>query len=256
MDSFDFLRNMHKNNAELPAEQPAKKNNKLKKVQRKDSRYPLLNEKIDFTDLKSINKYLDSIVLWAAYGGIGLLGLSFFDFTMRSYLIVNYIFIFIMCLTLKKYREPFIVLAIFLYSAFSIFIAAILSYSLQLFYLDYPSAPYRSDGHGFSLEGIFFVTIMALALKAAISIIKYERFCNIKINWANFFIKTLAAITCSGTFIKFYIDFYMKTHLFDLVYFLNFGCIGIIVFCYLAYSGFFPWGNHFRIKNLNQENKM
>ena len=256
MDNFDFLRNMHKNQGTLSAEQFVKKNNNPKKVQKKESRYPMLNEKIDFTDLKSINKYLYSIVIWAGYGGIGLLGLSFFDFTIRSYLIINYIFIFIMCLALKKYREPFIVLAIFLYSAFSIFIAALLSYMLQSFYLDYPSALYRSDGNGFSLEGIFFVTIMALALKAAISIIKYERFCNIKINWANFFIKTLAAITCSGTFIKFYIDFYMKTHLFDLVYFLNFGCIGIIVFCYLAYSGFFPWGNHFRIKNLNQENKM
>lgn len=161
-----------------------------------------------------------------------------------------------MCLTLKKYREPFIVLAIFLYTAFSIFIAAILSYSLQLFYLDYPSAPHRSDGHGFSLEGIFFVTVMALALKAAISIIKYEKFCNVKINWINFSVKTIAAIIYSGIFIKFYIDFYMKTHLFDLVYFLNLGCIGIIVFCYLAYAGLFPWGDHFRIKIFNQDNKM
>ncbi len=251
MDNFDFLRNMHKNQGTLSAEQFVKKNNNPQKVQKKESRYPMLNEKIDFTDLKSINKYLYSIVIWAGYGGIGLLGLSFFDFTIRSYLIINYIFIFIMCLALKKYREPFIVLAIFLYSAFSIFIAALLSYMLQIFYLDYPSALYRSDGNGFSLEGIFFVTIIALTLKAGVNIIKYEKFYNIKINWTNFFIKTLAAIIYSGIFIKLYIEFYITTHFADLFYFLNLGIIGIIIFSYLAYSGFFPFGRRFKIKDID-----
>ena len=159
-----------------------------------------------------------------------------------KWLILSCIYSWLLLTATIKHKSITICIYLVIYSSYFIY----LGYCTMLWdNLHSYSGNYNSACMGIALGGIFLAIIVFIRLLQNRQADKFQ------INWKNFLIKT--GIGIIYTIMALILVTILTQHLFPIHKIILYNIIIIILSFapYLAYSGFFPFGRRFKIKNIN-----